>query len=823
VQETLPIAEILEETRRLLDLHTVVILQAAPGAGKSTWLPLQLMNEKWLAGKKIKMLEPRRLAAKTVAARLASQLQEEAGETVGYRIRFENKISAGTQLEILTEGILTRMLQEDGALEDTGLVIFDEFHERSLHADLALALCRNVQQVLRPDLRILIMSATIDGEKLSALLGNAPIITSKGRQFPIEYNYVEADTSLNMPQQMARLIRRAMREQLGDVLAFFPGTAEINQTAALLEEENSGARICPLYGDLPLHEQQEAIQPDPYGLRKIVLATSIAETSLTIQGIKIVVDSGWSRVPRFDPNSGLTRLETVRVTKDAADQRAGRAGRLGPGICYRLWAEGYQHHLVAHRNPEILEADLAPLVLDLAQWGSHISALDWITIPPNGAVLQAEELLRQLGAIHEKRITNAGKEMARLPTHPRIAHLITEAQKTGLAALASDLAAVLEERDPLGRNAETDLVLRIDALRKWRLRERVDADRKRLERIERIALAWRKLIHVKVDNTTAIPTDVGKLLAAAYPERIAKKENANRFRLANGKTGKLPEHDALQSETWIAIAHLDSVSGKEARIFLAAPLDPADVIHLAEEKNRAEWDTQKDELVACIEKRIGGIILESKPVRQIEESQRLEILIAYLRETNMKALLFSEEVQSLQARIQSLCKWHPEENWPDFSHENLLNTMEEWLSPYLNSIRKRIDFEKLDLFTILGSSIPWEKQQELNKRLPEKIEVPSGSFIRIQYHSDGASPILAVRLQELFGMLETPRINNGKTNLVIHLLSPAYRPVQVTQDLASFWKNTYAEVRKELRPRYPKHSWPEDPYTAEAIRGIKRK
>ncbi len=823
-QQPLPITEIIDDTRRKLAEHNTLILQAPPGAGKSTWLPLQLLNEPWLGGKKIFMLEPRRLAAKTVAARLSSQLDEEPGETVGYRIRFENKTGKSTRLEILTEGILTRMLQQDGALEDAGLVIFDEFHERSLHADLALALCREVQSVLRPELRILIMSATLDGEKLSALLGNAPILTSKGRQYPVTFHYVGSDDQLPLPLQMARTIKRAMKENDGDVLAFFPGAGEISRTAEILEQENTGAMIYPLYGDMPLQQQQEAIQPDRHGLRKIVLATSIAETSLTIEGIKIVVDCGYSRVPRFDPGSGLTRLETIRVTKDAAEQRAGRAGRLGPGVCYRLWTEGFQHHLVPHRSPEILEADLAPLVLDLASWGTgDIHSLTWLTPPPSGTVLQAKELLRQLGALEGEKITARGKEMLRLPTHPRIAHLLTEARRSGHSALAADVAALLEERDPLPRDSGADLVLRIEVLRKWRNKEYVNVDRKRLERIERIAQQWRKLSGVPVDNSAPVHEDAGRLLAAAYPERIAKQEPGNRFRLAGGRMARLKEHDSLAGEKWIAVAHLDAGMTGEGRIFLAAPLDPADIAHLAYENKTLDWDSQKGELVARLEKKVGDIILESTPLKTVSTEERVAILVNAVKADGLALLEWTEAVNDWIARVASLRRWRPEESWPDTSREHLLATAEEWLAPYLENVKRRDDFRRLDLYTILSSSLAWAEQQRLEKLAPEKLPVPSGSLIRIKYSEDGSPPVLAVRLQEIFGMLETPSVNDGRTKLMVHLLSPAYRPVQVTQDLVSFWKNTYAEVRKELRVRYPKHYWPEDPYSAEAVRGVRRK
>jgi ATP-dependent helicase HrpB len=824
MSQQLPIIEIIPEIKAGLAAHNTLILQAAPGAGKSTYLPLQLLNESWLEGKKILMLEPRRLAAKTVAARLAFQLDEDAGETIGYKIRFENKTSKTTRLEILTEGILTRMLQQDGALEDVGLVIFDEFHERSLHADLALALCREVQSILRPDLRILIMSATLDGEKLSQLLDNAPIVRSKGREFPIAFHYIAHEEKTHLPIQMTRLIKRALSENEGDILAFFPGAGEISRTAELLENEISSAKIFPLFGDMPLHQQQEAILPDKNGARKIVLATSIAETSLTIEGIKIVVDSGYSRVPRFDTRSGLTRLETIRVTKDSADQRAGRAGRTSAGVCYRLWSEGFNHHLVPHRSPEILEADLAPLVLELANWGTrNIQSLTWLSPPPSGTVLQAKELLTQLGALADEKITPRGKEMLRLPTHPRIAHLLTEAIASGQNSLAADIAALLEERDPLPKDSGADLVLRIEMLRKFRNKEFVNADRKRLERVERIAQQWRKLLNAKTDNAAPVHEEVGKLVAAAYPERIAKRETGNRYRLGNGRIAKLNETDELSGEEWIAIAELEGATSKESRIFLAAALDPDDIKHLAVEKKVLEWDHQKGELIARMEKRVGDVILESKIIKTISDEERISILLQAVRENGRELLSWSDEVKEFMARINSIRKWRVNEGWPEMNMDQLLLSAEEWLPSYLNNIKRKDDFRKLDLLSILSSTIPWEKQQQLEKLAPQKINVPSGSFIKITYSDDGSPPVLAVRLQEIFGMLETPTVNEGRTKLMVHLLSPAYRPVQVTQDLHSFWKNTYAEVRKELRMRYPKHSWPEDPYTAVAVRGAKKR
>lgn len=825
MSDQLPILDIVPDIKDKLSLHNTLILQAPPGAGKSTVLPLQLLEEPWLQGKKIIMLEPRRLAARSVATRMASLLDETVGQTVGYRVRFENKISKDTRIEVVTEGILTRMLQSDNLLEGAGLVIFDEFHERSLHADLSLALCREVQQVLREDLKILVMSATLDGEKLSELLGNAPVLTSLGRQHPVTLRYIQAETHIPLPVQTAKAIRKALQEEEGDILTFLPGAGEINRTQEILEMENISASIHPLYGDLSQQKQQEALLPHPYGQRKVILATSIAETSLTIEGIKIVIDSGYARAARFDPRTGLTRLETIRVTKDAADQRAGRAGRLGPGICYRLWNEGSHQHLLPQRTPEILEADLAPVLLELLQWGARdVRTMTWLTPPPAGAVSQALELLVQLDAVKEEKITERGKQMLRLPTHPRIAHLLLEGKEYGLANLAADVAAILEERDPLPRESGADLTARIEALRKWRSKGAVQADRNILERIERLAAAWRKHFNIPSDNTAPVHGQVGKLLAAAYPERIAKQRDHDTmsYRMANGRIVRLKEHDLLFREKWLAVAHLDAGSG-EGKVYLASPLDPEDVAHLAAPVQVISWDMQKGILVARSERRIGDVIIESHPLEKIPEEEKIKVICEAIRKEEHKNLNWSEETSGWQARVLSLRNWRPEENWPDVSTTQLLATAEDWLSPYLGKVRKREDLKKLELPQILTSLLPWELHAKLETLAPDKIKVPSGSMITLQYHSDGSTPVLAVRLQEMFGLLDTPAINEGRTKVLLHLLSPGYKPVQVTQDLKSFWKNTYPEVRKQLRVRYQKHHWPEDPWTAEAVRGAKKR
>jgi ATP-dependent helicase HrpB len=827
-----PIQQLIPDVKRVLQEQSLLILQAPPGAGKSTILPLQLLEEVWLSGKKIIMLEPRRLAARAVATRMASLLDEPLGQTVGYRIRFENKVSKQTRIEIVTEGILTRMLQNDTALDGVGLVIFDEFHERSLQADLALALCHQLQQILRPDLRLLIMSATLDGAKLSSLLNNAPILTSEGRQYPVALQYISTDDRTPLHLTLARTVRKALAEQPGDILAFLPGAAEIQRTLQLLEEEGINARVLPLYGDLSQQKQQEAILPDVQGRRKVVLSTSIAETSLTIEGIKTVIDSGFSRVPRFDPRSGLTKLETVRVTKDAADQRAGRAGRVSAGACYRLWSEGSHLHLNPHRKPEILEADLAPLMLELSQWGiKNMEELSWLTLPPTGAQLQAKELLHALDALKDNQITERGKKMLQLPTHPRLAHMLIEAvqfQKNDPAlaftALACDTAALLEERDPLPKEAGTDLSLRLEVLRKYRSGERVNADRQVLDRIERLSLSWRKLLHTEVSNQLPNAFHVGRLIAAAYPERIAKRMDKNglRYRLSNGRVARLAEHDPLTADEWIAIAHLDGGTA-EGKIFLAASFDPADLAALAIERKIISWDKEKKMVTGMLQKQVGNLTLESKPIHQIDEAQRIAVICEMIRSEGLRVLNWDDTAEEWQARVLSLRAWRPNENWPDVSGANLLNTLEEWLSPYLLTIYKLSELQKLHLPEILHSILPWELAQKLDALAPTKMKVPTGSLIKLSYAPDGSKVEMAVRLQEVFGLTDTPSVNEGRNKVVMHLLSPGYKPVQITQDLKSFWNKTYFEVRKDLLSRYPRHHWPDNPLTAEAVRGPKKR
>lgn len=858
IMPILPIYDILPALKTKLHTHNLIILQAPPGAGKSTVLPLELLNETWLGSQQILMLEPRRLAARTVAARMASQRRESVGQTVGYRVRFESRVSAQTRIEIVTEGILTRRLQHDSSLDGVGLIIFDEFHERSLHADLALALCREIQTELRDDLRILIMSATLDGETLAKSLRSnitnpIPILTALGRQFPVEMIYT-ANYKPGTPIHtlVADGVARALTEQTGDVLAFLPGIAEIQRAQTLLEAQFARVQFCPLYGELSLEAQRAAIVPNPNGQRKVVLATLIAETSLTIEGIKVVVDCGYARLPRFDPPSGLTRLETQRITLDSAEQRAGRAGRLGPGVCYRLWDEQTHKQLLALRKPEILEADLAPMRLELAQWGVK-SCYDvaWVTPPPSGAVQQAETLLNQLDAMQGHFITERGRNILNWATHPRLAHMLIESQKSqsgqnssqprqrAMPALAADVAALLEERDPLPRSASADLTLRIEALRQWRKNRRVlhNADEHALGRVAQVADQWLKQFaqhsqksggNAHADNGEFDPQAVGWLVAQVYPDRIAQIRNESsrlattRYRLSGGRGAQLPADDPLSHEQFLAVAQLD-MRESDGRIFLAAPMFADQMQPLTRQHDVLAWDARQGLLVARREWRVGEWVLTSQPLSQISTAQRVGVLCDVLRREGLELLCFSDKARQWQARLQSLRLWRPNEAWQDVSDQALLDNLEIWVGSSLNDVSKRDDFAKINVLPLLENMLTYKQRTHLDALAPTHLDVPSGSNVRLTYSADGTPPVLAVKLQEMFGLEDTPTVNEGRTKVMLHLLSPAQRPIQVTQDLRSFWANTYPMIRKELRGRYNKHPWPEDPWNAVATkRTVKR-
>ncbi|AZQ65351.1 ATP-dependent helicase HrpB [Flammeovirga pectinis] len=818
----LPVKEIIPKVIDLLKEEPTIILKAPPGAGKSTLIPLTLLDEEWLKDKKIYMLEPRRLAAKSIATRMSELLGEKVGQTVGYRVRFDTRVSEETRIEVLTEGILTRMIHSDNALENAGLIIFDEFHERSLHADVAMALCRETQQVLRDDLKIMVMSATLDMPQLSAMLDNCPIVESEGRMFPVALNYVGDSDKFLLPELTARTIMNAVQEHDGDVLCFLPGQGEIRKCEGILRGQLKDFAIHPLYGQLSHGKQKAAISPNREGKRKIVLATSIAETSLTIQGVTIVVDTGFTRTQQFDPNSGLSRLETVMVSKDAADQRAGRAGRLAPGVCYRMWSAATNSRLDEQRIPEIEQADLASLVLDMAQWGIiNPAELSWVTPPPRGHVLQARETLEQLEALENNKITTHGKAIHRLPCHPRISHMLLYAEKHDLLDLATDLAAIVEERDPLPREAGIDINLRVEGLRRYRAEKHTGG---RFRQIEKVAESYRRLFKMQPENDEVDDFETGVLLAHAYPERIAcsKPGNNAQFQLANGKIAAAGHRDDLADEQWLAVAHIDARDGM-GKIFMASALDPKDLAPMVREKEIVTWDTEDGGLIATKDLRIGNIVLKSTPLQDPDPSHLIKAITVAIKKEGKQLLNFDEEVEQWQARIMSLKKWNPQENWPDVSTETLLLTNEEWLLPYLDKVKRPDDLKKLKLKDILHHSLPWDKQEVLDKLAPSKISVPSGSHIKLKYLQNGNDPVLAVRLQECFGLSETPTVNNGTQKVVLHLLSPGFKPVQITSDLNSFWNNAYFEVKKDLKRRYPKHSWPEDPWTEEAVRGVKKK
>lgn len=768
------------------------------------------------------MLEPRRLAARSIASRMAELLGEPVGKTVGYRVRFDNKVSESTRIEVLTEGILTRMIHSDNELQGIGMVIFDEFHERSIHADVAMALCREAQQVLRPDLRILVMSATLDMPQLTALL-NTEAVISKGRQYPVDIRYTGEQEISILPELAARTILQATREQEGDILAFFPGEGEIRKCEELLRKDLKGFAIHPLYGMLPQNKQFAAIMPDRSGKRKVVLATSIAETSLTIEGIKTVVDTGFGRKSRFDPKSGLSRLETVQISADSADQRAGRAGRLSPGVCYRMWSKATHSQLEPHPTPEILEADLTSLVLDLAQWGIvDASQLTWLNPPPKGALALASETLHQLNALEHGRITEHGQRIHALPCHPRIAHMLIEADDLGLLPLATDIAAILEERDPLPKEAGIDINLRIETLRRFRGENRLN---NKFARIEKIAESYRRMFDAQATNGPVDSFETGLILSHAYPERIAfaRPGNNAQFQLANGKYAMAGHRDDLAHEPWLAVANIDARDGM-GKIFMASPLNPRDLAPLVKERDVITWDTKRGGLIASRDLRIGSIVLQSKPLPNPDESHLAAAISEAIKKEGETLLDFNEDVVQWQNRVLSLRKWNPQQGWPDVSTATLLLTNREWLSPYLDQIRKPEDLKKINLQEVLHHNLlTWEQQQLLQGLAPERIDVPSGSSIRLMYRGDAEPPILSVRLQEVFGVADTPRVNGGQQSVLMQLLSPGFKPVQITADLRSFWNDAYFEVKKDLKRRYPKHHWPDDPWTAEAVRGVKKK
>ncbi|NTV14655.1 MAG: ATP-dependent helicase HrpB [Desulfobulbaceae bacterium] len=842
----LPVRECWPELRTALRDQGRAVLTAPPGSGKTTLLPLLLLAEEWLAGQSILMLEPRRLAARMAADRMASLLGEECGVTVGYRIRFESRISAATRIEVLTEGILTRMLQDDPALERAGLVIFDEFHERSLHGDLALALCLDSAAGLREDLRILVMSATLEVATISRLLGEAPIIRGGGRAFPVTTRHLAfSERSPATPdysfastvRSTASAIRLALSEQSGDILAFLPGAGEIRAVAANLAEMSAAGqiRLRPLYGELSRVEQDRAVLPDPEGGRRVVLATNIAETSLTIEGVTTVVDSGWSRVVRFDPDSGLAKLVSERVSRAAATQRAGRAGRLGPGYCYRLWDESTHPTLKEQNRPEILAADLCRLVLELAAWGvNDPTTLKWLEPPPATALARARELLAELDALDGRgNLTPHGKKLATLPLHPRLAHLLLAATALGHRDTACDLAALLSERDLLrgevGQERPVDLELRLLALAAFRKGSRgevraLGGDVELCRKVDQASRQFRQLC--PSGPPAKSPQGIGSLLACAYPDRVAglRPTSRERYLLASGRGAKLPGSDALAGSPWMVAASLDA-DRQDGRIFLAAAVSLAELrrFHAARitTGTEVEWD-ERDCLNSREVERFLALPLAARPGAKITPAQALPLLLAEIQKRGLHLLPWSPAARELQTRLLCLHQWQPQAAWPDFSEAGLSASLEEWLGPWLTRITCLEQLSRLDLPAILTARLEWRQRQQVDELAPTHLPVPSGSRVRLQYRLDD-TPLLAVRLQEVFGLAATPRICNGLVPVTMQLLSPAGRPVQVTSDLANFWNTTYREVKKELQGRYPRHHWPDDPWTAAPTSRVKRR
>lgn len=773
------------------------------------------------------MLEPRRLAARQVAERMAEIMGEPIGDTIGYRVRFESCVSEKTRIEVLTEGILTRMLVDDATLDGVSVVIFDEFHERSINSDLALALTRRAQEIIRPDLKIIIMSATINADSLCSAL-NAPLIKSEGRMFPVKTVYSSDDIN---PRTIVDTVASAVVEAhdlySGDILVFLPGQGEIERCKEKLGDTLSPTSVLPLYGNMSPEQQRKTIAPSNDGERKIVLATPIAETSITIEGVRVVIDSGLCRGVVFDARTGMSHLETMRISQDMATQRRGRAGRVAEGVCMRLWTRTSEHLMAEHRKPEIEEADLAPMLLNIAAFGENdVESLPWIELPPRGNVAKARRLLVSLGAIcNDGGITRLGKQMSTMACHPRIARMIISCKSAEMKALACDIAALLEEKDPMSDTTDTDLCLRISTLRAARRRGGALG---RWQRIAQIAKEYRKMAHTNENNVDVSPEETGLLTAYAYPERIAKAiDNIGRYRLASGAVVQLDASDQLTAYTWLAIASLHTQSNATGRIFLAARLNPGELDSaVVSERDNVAWDSKRGCVVMQHEQRIGQLLVNSKPIHNADKQVIISVVCEAMKKDGLSMMAWSEgKVVRLQQRVASVAKWHPEMNLPDISTEHLISTASEWLPLYIDEGEHvkstTAELQHLDLAEIIWNIIPYEQQTEIDRLAPSHIQVPTGSRIRVDYRQGADAPIVSVRLQECFGMKSTPRVNDNRQPVLLELLSPGFKPVQLTQDLESFWQTTYFEVRKELRRRYPKHCWPENPLEAEAVRGVR--
>ena len=872
----LPIDDVLPQLRAALGAHQSVVLQAPPGAGKSTVVPLALLEEPWAQGKRLIMLEPRRLAARAVAQRMAGTLRESVGQTVGYRMRLDTQVSKSTRIEVVTEGVLTRMLQSDPSLEGVAALIFDEFHERSLQADLGLALSLDARDNLTPDLKLLVMSATLDGERVAALLDDAPIVSAQGRMFPVETRFAGKSAPLifdataargaqESPERVvAQIVLTALEEEPGDVLVFLPGAREIRRVQTIIQERlasqplprgggvatasSTGAAgasafsssraasvvLLPLFGDLSASEQDAALAPAAAGTRKVVLATNIAETSLTIPGVRIVVDSGLVRRSAFDPSTGMSRLETQRISRASADQRQGRAGRVEAGVCYRAWSEGAQRSLAPFSPPEITDADLAPLALDLANWGVRNAAdLRWLDAPPAAMLASARDLLAQLGALdNQGRITSHGQEMATLGVHPRLAHMLLRARDLDALSLAADFAALLSERDLLrsggggGAGArDADVRSRLDVFRNDRAPPGVDWGA--FQRAKKTSGdLYRKL--ARRSGARTVDVDAGVLLAFAYPDRIGRRRTGDdaRYTLANGRGAHFADAQSLGRQDLIVAVDLDDRE-RDARILLAAPLAKADVEkYFADRLVRAEsveWSSRDQAVIARRVLRLDAVVLEDQPLPQIPVEAARAAMLTGVRELGVGALNWTRDARDLQARMEFARRHAPDSGpWAAVDDASLAASFEDWLAPWLDGVTRKDHLSRISLPEALRALLPWEQQRKLDQIAPTHLTVPTGTHIRIDY-LDASAPVVAVRLQEVFGLQTTPLIGGGRVPITFKLLSPAQRPVQVTRDLAGFWRGSYADVRKDMRGRYPRHYWPENPLEAAPTRGIRRK
>lgn len=821
----LPVLECLAALRSSLADGGSAVLSAPPGSGKTTLVPLALLDARWLAGKKILMLEPRRVAARAAARRMASLLGETVGETVGYQIRFERRVSSKTRIEVITEGLLTRRLQSDAELPGVGLVIFDEFHERSLDADLALAFTLDVRANLRPDLRVLVMSATLDTERVRGLLDDAPLVESSGQLFPVDIRYATSSASGTLHGDLvAAGALRALGETSGDILCFLPGAREIRHAQDHLSERLRGqAAIRPLYGELSSEDQDLALQPDADGRRKIILATNIAQTSLTVEGVDTVVDGGLVRVARFDLSAGANRLDTHSVSRASADQRAGRAGRLGPGTCYRLWTRDQHASLQAHDQAEIRSVDLSRFALELRAWGARQpDDLRFLDPPADTHWRYAIDRLLEIGALDgAHQITAHGRDLMRLPTTPRIAHMLLAAKQAGLGSTAAWTAAAFEERDASGRSDLAEFVRQLSG-------GRVDAAQRR-----RASESTKQFLRAAEIGGSEPPSrddaDIARCVALAYPERIAIRRDGARekqevaFLCADGVEARMHERDPAAVSEWLAVANWDP--GPPRRIRSAIALTRDDVLrdqrHRLQWQNIVRWSDKDQAVVAEQQRRLGAIIVDRKPLPlQDAGSAIAEAMLHGIRSLGEHALPWTHTARQLQARVESLRHWRSDDNWPDFSDATLWQQLELWLAPHLAGITRRDHLGRLDMVSLLSAQLTYEQQQHLNKLAPTHVEVPTGSRIQLDYLPPEA-PTLAVKLQEMFGSQDTPAVNAGRTKVILHLLSPAQRPIAITQDLAGFWAGSYADVRKDLRGRYPRHPWPEDPANALPTRRAK--